>query len=340
MKQRILYCAQAMGLFALCAWITRKRLRILCYHGIWDGPGQYGNYLFMSPGKFRSRLQLLRRWGARVFPLDEALERLRHGQLPARSVVITIDDGWKSTANHMGPALQEAGYPATLYVTTYYVLAQRRVFNVALSYALSCYEGEGLTLQLAPGINVYLDPAKRAAVGDSILKYALELANDEARQTLLRKVVEQLGLQDDPAWMGSSFFLASWGDLQQLQCEGVDLQLHTHRHQTRTRQGESCLQQEIEDNRQRLQAIANSTLEHFCYPSGEYEPGDWAELGAAGIKSATTTDIGLCRAGSNFYALPRILDGQAVSELELEAELSGFLECLRGARRLLSGKRV
>jgi hypothetical protein len=48
--------------------------------------------------------------------------------------------------------------------------------------------------------------------------------------------------------------------------------------------------------------------------------------------SATTTDIGLVAADSPPYALPRILDGQDITDLEFEAELCGFMQLLRRLR--------
>ncbi|GAB3289929.1 polysaccharide deacetylase family protein [Parahaliea aestuarii] len=338
MKHGLLWIARALGLFALCSWLTRRELRILCYHGIWDGPGHYGNYLFMSPGKFRSRLAFLQDWGARVLPLPVALERLAQGRLPARAVVITIDDGWASTVAHMVPALEQAGFPATLYVTSYYAHNQRPVLNVALAYALSRWAaGErDSTLLPLPGLGQLNCPAGDAIAlhraTDQVIEHASTLADDDARQAFLCSVISATGLAQDPVWGGPAFRLASRDQLREASAKGIDLQLHTHRHRT-TCNGTSCLAQELADNRSWLTGVGEGPFEHFCYPSGQYQASDWEVLRRQGIESATTTEIGLCRRGENPYALPRILDGESLSELELEAELSGFLTMLRRISR-------
>jgi|GEM_PF-2824765 len=54
-----------------------------------------------------------------------------------------------------------------------------------------------------------------------------------------------------------------------------------------------------------------------------------------GVKSAATTQSGLVEKDSHRYALPRVLDGEAVSELEFEAELSGLNEMLRRLLRAI-----
>ena len=61
MKIVILYMAKVLGFFALSRWLTRRGLRILCYHGVWLGRDHYGNFLFMSPQKFAARMEFLAR---------------------------------------------------------------------------------------------------------------------------------------------------------------------------------------------------------------------------------------------------------------------------------------
>ncbi|MBM3585043.1 MAG: hypothetical protein FJX36_11660 [Alphaproteobacteria bacterium] len=105
MKLALLRAAKAVGLFGLSRLLTRRSLRILCYHGVWLGEGTFGNYLFMRPETFRARMRLLASLGYPVLGLDEAVERLAAGTLPACATVITIDDGWYGTYRHMVDAL-------------------------------------------------------------------------------------------------------------------------------------------------------------------------------------------------------------------------------------------
>ena len=76
MKIVVFRLAKAFGLFALSRWLTRRGLRILCYHGIWLGEGHYGNFLFMSPEVFAGRMAFLSHAGHPVLSLEEAAARL------------------------------------------------------------------------------------------------------------------------------------------------------------------------------------------------------------------------------------------------------------------------
>lgn len=127
---------KAVGAFRAARWITRRRLRILGYHGIWRGDARFpGDGLFMLPATFRRRLVLLRDLGYPVVPLEVALDGLTGIlPLPPCAVVITIDDAWLGTAVEMRPALRAAGMPATLYADTRKLLSGGTIEHVAERY--------------------------------------------------------------------------------------------------------------------------------------------------------------------------------------------------------------
>ena len=68
---------------------------------------------------FESQMDYLKRHGFRVITLDNLLDFLDFKtQIPDKSVVITIDDGWKSTYEIAYPILKKYQYPATLFLRT------------------------------------------------------------------------------------------------------------------------------------------------------------------------------------------------------------------------------
>lgn len=336
MKTLILRLAKYSGMFAISRWLTANKLRILAYHGVWMGDGHYGNFLYMSPEKFAARMQWLADNGICVLPLNEALKQLANGTLPKRATVITIDDGWQSTYRYMWPELARHALPATLYVTTYYQQKQRPVFNVALSYLVNTSDVTGLALdQIIPGANAVTSntPAEREQLLSQLQDYANTLCNDEERQALLAQLAQLLKRNWQQMLSEKWFHLVNSDELQSMYNDGLDIQLHTHRHRISTEDG-YCIEQELAENRQMLtQTVGDKPLHHFCYPSGVFEVDVFPLLEKCNVRSATTTDIGLVDTNTPPFALPRILDGEAVSELEFEAEMSGFSELLRRVRR-------
>jgi len=66
-------------------------------------------------------MEALKRSACTVLTLEEGLGLTARGKLPDRAVVLTFDDGTYDFYKIVWPILREFGYPATLYLTTYYV---------------------------------------------------------------------------------------------------------------------------------------------------------------------------------------------------------------------------
>ena len=108
---------------------------------------------------------------------------------------------------------------------------------------------------------------------------------------------------------------------RELSERGVDVQLHTHRH--RTPLDRNLFQREIEDNRRCINEITGKEPAHFCYPSGVYARRFLPWLDEAGIKSATTCEVGFASRASHPLLLPRFLDNNTMAPIEFEAWLTG-----------------
>ena len=89
---------------------------ILTYHKF---SKQKTDLITVTERAFEEQMRYLRDNGYRVITLDEFFEFLDlKRQIPRKSVVITIDDGWRSTYDIAFPILKKYGYPATLFVYT------------------------------------------------------------------------------------------------------------------------------------------------------------------------------------------------------------------------------
>ena len=68
---------------------------------------------------FRGQLAFLKQNNFTVWTMGKAVDAFKNGDIiPPRTVVLTIDDGYRSFYETGLPLLQEFGYPATLYVNT------------------------------------------------------------------------------------------------------------------------------------------------------------------------------------------------------------------------------
>jgi protein-tyrosine-phosphatase/peptidoglycan/xylan/chitin deacetylase (PgdA/CDA1 family) len=336
-KTLILRLARALGLFAIARRLTARSLRVLCFHAFAVADeGAFWPGVFIDPALFRRRMELLRRHGYHVAPLDAAVERLAAGGADTPTVAITFDDGFASVASHGAPILAEYGFPATLYVTSYHCATQTPVFRVTLQYL--CWKSARETIEvgdLLDGIPTTLATADRDAIRDLYL--AAETQLDEAgRNHLLATLAERLEVALETLLADRRFHNLDATTLRDLHAQGIDIQLHTHRHRLPLAPEQAA--EEIEGNRAWLAGAlgaqhSNGPLVHFCYPSGAWDEGHFPTLMAHGIRSATTLEPGLNRPRSEPLALRRITDNGRMDDVVFEAELSGLMDGVRALRR-------
>jgi peptidoglycan/xylan/chitin deacetylase (PgdA/CDA1 family) len=327
-KRTALGALKTAGISALVSgsrW-RRRRLAILAYHGIslsdehlWDGSQ------FMEADVFRGRLRALKDLGCSVLPLAEGVARLYAGDLPERAVVLTFDDGTSDFSRMAFPILEEFGFPATLYLTTFYTQYNRPVFDLMAAYLL--WKGRGRTLDLAKiaGRETRLDlrsEAARLAARDAIFSIARERGlKAEDKDALAASLARELGVDYDALLARRIMHNLTAPEVQRLAERGVDVQLHTHRH--RVPKDRALFIREIEDNRESIRRLTGKTASHFCYPSGVHDPAFLPWLKDSGVVSATTCELGLASPDDDPLLLPRLLDVSALSTIEFEGLVAG-----------------
>ncbi len=98
----------------------QTRVAVLGYHNFSDSKPV--TEMLMRTSEFREQMETIRRLRLRVISMQEFLA-WRQGKLrlPARCVLITLDDGWKSVYTDAYPVMREYGYPFTLFLYTKYL---------------------------------------------------------------------------------------------------------------------------------------------------------------------------------------------------------------------------
>lgn len=332
-KKSLLRSCEMLGLsaaVAASAW-RRNRLLILAYHGIaQDDEHLWSPAMYMAPEFFRARLQAIKEAGCQVLALSEALEKLYAGELPPRSVALTFDDGPSDFYTQAYPILRDFGYPTTVYLTTYYCDYYKPVFPVACSYLLWKRRGTRLDLKAVTGSELRFElttEAARAAALKEVYDFAdrKKLTGPE-KDELSARLARALGWEYESLAEKRLVHLLSPAEVRELAANGVDIQLHTHRHRNPT--DRDLFAREIEDNRRRITALTGVRAEHLCYPGGVFYKGyvDW--LPEMGVRSATTCVPGLASVKSHPMLLPRVVDSSLLSLTEFKGWLDGVSDCL------------
>jgi peptidoglycan/xylan/chitin deacetylase (PgdA/CDA1 family) len=340
-KRRVIlatfHVCKALGLFRLARRLTRSDLRILCYHGfVLDDEDRFRDSLFVSRAFLDRRMRYLRDLGYRVLPLDEAVDRLSAGTLPRDPVTITIDDGFHSVHAVAREVLGKYRFPSTLYLTSYYFEKATPIFQLAVDYM--CWKSPRETADMSglgiPALGdataLTLTPEKRAWASREIFAHGADALDENGRVALSQRLAECLDVDYGHICDSRMLSLVSPDEARRLEESGMAIEMHTHRHRFPDNPGAALA--ELQDNRTVVEPVIGRRMTHFCYPSGKWSHTHRPVLEKEAIKSATTCHAGLARKGANMLALPRILDDNRVSQIEFEAEVSGFTDLLRRAR--------
>jgi peptidoglycan/xylan/chitin deacetylase (PgdA/CDA1 family) len=244
--------------------VTGRRAGLaLLYHEIDDRQGTRERELIpaVESGRFRQELRHLSRY-YEIVPAESFLQaiasRRRGGRFP---LCLTFDDDASQHATHALPALQEAGVPATFFLSGTFLdarpqsfwwhrlqraidrgVAPETVSALLPPHARVPLDGSPSDIhRLAEQITRGLTPGERGEVTEALLP----LAGPDAAEDLL-----------SPSGAGA------------LAGAGFGIGFHTRRHDALTGLDDSSLERALEDAREDLARFAGRPVDAIAYPHG------------------------------------------------------------------------
>ncbi|KON82471.2 polysaccharide deacetylase family protein [Azoarcus sp. PA01] len=237
-----------------------------------------------------------------VLPPDEAVERLRCGDLPTRAMAITFDDGYADNAEVALPILLRHRLSAAFFIATDF-LDGGAMWNDAISTAVrECELAELDLAELDLGVHRLDSPERRRAVIARLLSRVKYLPRMQREETV-SAIRERCGVRATPELMMRS------EQVRALRAAGMTVGGHTCSHPILSSISLSEARREIEDGKARLEAILGERVKLFAYPNGK--PGkDYTDehvqlVRQAGFEGAFSTGWGVSGAGADLFQLPR-----------------------------------
>lgn len=278
----------------------RGRLNILIFHRVLAEPDP------ISPDTpdataFESQMRWVRDW-FNVLPLEQAVQRLAEGTVPARAAAITFDDGYADNEEIAAPILQRLGMTATFFISTGY-LAGDIMWNDRVIEAVRGSTVSELDLRRYGLASYDLStlPARRASI-DALLGEIKRL-EPERRRALADTIVAKSRSPRPPALMMRPHQLRS------LRRMGMTIGAHTVSHPILTRLPLEQARDEIVGSKQALEQMLDETVTLFAYPNGvpdhDYAAEHAALVRECGFSCAVSTSWGAASMQSDRYQLPR-----------------------------------
>ena len=313
--------------FAPFRFVNRAKLPILMYHRFSERE-EFGK---TSRSSFEAHLSYITRH-YKVISLPEAVECLGAGDmLPPRSVVITIDDGYRDFYEVAFPVLRRYGVPATLYVVTEFVNGKCWIWTDLARYALLHAKETGFDFAIRDvSIRICLGNEKERLITAGKINSQLKKLPDDEKERFICQLFAAAGV-DTPEQPCPDFGPVSWEQLAEMGSEGVEVGSHTATHPILTNVDAERLGSELRSSLGEIRRRLNKNDVHFCYPNGNVSAREREGVAAAGYKSGVTTEIRLCGPDDDLFLLPRI---------DAEPEMHRFVQATSGfdsVRGRLSG---
>lgn len=165
------------------------RVTVLGYHDF--AKTTKATEMLMPTDKFRKQMEAIRELGLNVITLEDFLSWKRgEKKITDKSVLITIDDGWKSVYTDAFPILKEFGYPFTVFLYTNYVDGGGKALTTEMIKEMQqhgCTIGSHSVSHPPPAA-----VKKERAKGSEIFSTYLKQEFGESRKLLQRKFDENV----------------------------------------------------------------------------------------------------------------------------------------------------
>jgi len=277
------------------------RLLILIYHRVHPvaDPLRPGD---VDAVTFDWQMEVLARYFTPL-ALDNAMELLRQGKLPANAVCVTFDDGYADNVEVALPILQRWAVPATFFLTTGF-FEHGCMWNDRIIELLRKVDTPKLSLSsLGLGEYEITSMDARLHMVNSVLRQLKHLPLEE-RDHQVQRLENALNVDV------SYFPMMQKEQVSVLVKAGMGVGAHTVNHPILSKISLDEARQEIESGKQQLEVLTGKEVTLFAYPNGAPGRDYGAEhvdlVKAAGFDAAFSTAWAAAQHTDDFMQMPRV----------------------------------
>jgi peptidoglycan/xylan/chitin deacetylase (PgdA/CDA1 family) len=297
------------------------------YHGLTE-ESEINDWTQLTVSDFAAQMDYLRNHYHPV-PLPKMVDMLESGRVDPHSIAVTFDDGYKSNHDLAYPILKKFEIPATVFITSGFVLQKeiqtRFLWPDFISALLISYSGETLDLNDF-GLSQYNLGSARSLynVRNDISERLKAMDTAEAEHiivTLNEKyggIIQHERFTDYRPMTQNEVCRLAGSDL-------ITIGAHSRNHPILSRIGSKRLEDEICGSKKDLESMIGAEVTEFAYPNGRWEDinNNAVAMTARHFDCAVTTEAGSNRPGHNKYLLRRIGIGRNLTLSQFRIMLSG-----------------
>jgi len=281
---------------------NNRKLLILIYHRV------LAEKDYLRPGDiqlehFDMQMQVLSKYFNPI-KLSDAIDKLYEGNLPARSVSVSFDDGYADNYTTALPILKKYNVPSTFFIATGYLnngIMWNDVVIESIRHASKTASNLNLNDIDLSTYSLKTEVEQYKAVSDILarLKY-LSFAD---RHNKTEKIATQVNIK-----LSSNLMMTN-EQLKSLKDENMEIGGHTVNHPILNTLNMEESRKEIIEGKKYLENLLGEKLKTFAYPNGrpdhDYNSMHTELVKECGFIGAVSTQRGIARSNSNRFELPR-----------------------------------
>ncbi len=218
-------------------------------------------------------------------------------------VILTFDDGFRSSAKVVAPILRSHGTPAVFFVSTRHAVPGKYLWFAYLKALRQWFPGKSLTFR---GATIDMAPERRGAAIARLRETLNGLS--PYPQRMYRAIEEELPALEEfiperdllDLWVGMSADQVAALDADELFTVGA----HTVDHPFLTKCNRGEIARQIGENKRWIEEATGRDCDTFAYPSGDYDLSVIEECRRQGFRTAFAVVPHLRR--DNLFERPRV----------------------------------
>jgi peptidoglycan/xylan/chitin deacetylase (PgdA/CDA1 family) len=293
-------------LLSIIYWRTRIKfkenpLAIIYFHHVFEQQNEYHPDDIVAKG-FDKKVKFLKKH-FNILTLPEAMELLKAKRLPPKSLVITFDDGYQDNFTVAAPILKKYNCPATFFISTSGV-EEGYLWNDKVEQLLNSTTITSISKDIiGESITIKIKSDKIRAFQKLLSK--LKFLSHEKRNLKLQKLANELGNVEFTRTMMTT------EQITKLHRDGFTIGAHTHNHTILTTETMDDSQQELLNNKNKLEAIISEKIKFIAFPNGLFERDFTLQhcdlIKNMDFQAGFSTNDGGATSSSNSYTIPRFM---------------------------------
>jgi len=249
--------------------IMKRRLLVLAYHGIYDGPQKTGLYpaTFIHVEDLANQLRFIKKKYRIISPADLQAASEQREELPPHAALITFDDGYESFNRLAFPVLKALDIKPIIFIATDYIEKQKPFWFDMAWFAIVNADAK-LLKRLCEAVQLESNGAEKYELADTYL-LKLKKLNLAEREKIISEFSDVVAAEiKNSSIFERSFYPLNIDQIYELARHGIVFGGHTHTHTILTSLPSDQVEEELALNKEKITGILGTPPVFFAYPNG------------------------------------------------------------------------